>query len=104
MTTSDWIALGELFIGIIGIVVGFIGGKELHEANKLKIQFRDLSAKIEKIEVSNSQVAHTINNNGLSLKETEDIAVKIVNENMPEMYLSEDDPKTLIINTPKSKK
>lgn len=61
---SDWIALGELIIGIIGIIVGVIGGKELKEANNIKVQFRDLKAEIEKIELNNSQVATTINNNG----------------------------------------
>lgn len=37
METSDWIALGELIVAIIGIIVGIIGGKEIKEAYKLKI-------------------------------------------------------------------
>ena len=65
MGTSDWIALGELIVAIIGIIVGIIGGKEIREANKLKIQFGDLKAEIERLEISNSQIAQTINNNGL---------------------------------------
>ena len=70
MGTSDWIALGELIVAIIGIIVGIIGGKEIREANKLKIQFGDLKAEIERLEISNSQIAQTINNNGLGYKDT----------------------------------
>lgn len=36
MGTSDWIALGELIVAIIGIIVGIIGGKEIREATNLK--------------------------------------------------------------------
>ena len=95
MSVSDWIALGELLVAIIGIVVGCIGGKELHEANKIKLKFSDLNAKIEKIEVNASQVAETINNNGLDAKDTEYLAGKIVDEkikNKPDIFLSEKEP------------
>ena len=54
-----------LIVSIIGLFVGLIGGKEIKEANELKIQFGDLKTKIENLEISNSQVAQTINNNGL---------------------------------------
>lgn len=75
---SDWISFAELLVGIIGLIVGVIGGKELHEANKLKIQIKKLEAKIEKIEITNSQVANTINNNGLNVADTEYLAEKVV--------------------------
>ena len=70
MELSNWIALGELIVAIIGIFVGVIGTKEIREANKLKIQFKDLKAKVEKLEISNSQIAQTINNIGLVYKDT----------------------------------
>lgn len=95
MNMSDWIALGELLIAIIGVVVGFIGTKELHEANKIKIKFNDLNAKIEKIEVNNSQMANTINNNGIGLKDAEYVADKIVEEktkNKPDIFFSRTEP------------
>lgn len=96
MSVSDWIAIGELLVAIIGIVVGCIGGKELHEANKIKVQFSDLNAKIKKIEVNDSQVAKIINNNGVGVKDTEYIADKIVDEkikNKPGIIISEKEPK-----------
>lgn len=80
MGTSDWIALGELIVAIIGIIVGIIGGKEIREANKLKIQFGDLKAEIERLEISNSQIAQTINNNGLGYKDTKEVAEDVVDE------------------------
>lgn len=98
MDISDWIALGELTIGVIGIIIGIIGGKELHEANKIKVQFGDLNAKVDKIVVNNSQVAGTINNNGLGVKDTEHIASKIVDEktkNKPDIYYGKESPKDL---------
>lgn len=98
MSISDWIALGELLIAIIGIIVGCIGGKELHEANKIKVQFDNLDAKIKKIEVNASQVAKIINNNGLGAKDTEYLAGKIVDEkikNKPDVIISKEEPKEL---------
>ena len=95
MGTSDWIALGELVVAIIGIIVGIVGGKEIREANKLKIQFGDLKAKIEKLEISNSQIARTINNNGLGYKDTKEIAEDVVNEktkNKPDIIMSKEEP------------
>ena len=95
METSDWIALGELIVAIIGIIIGIIGGKEIKEANKLKIQFGDLKAKIEKLEISNSQIAQTINNNGLGYKDTKEVAEDVVNEktkNKPDIIMSKEDP------------
>ena len=80
MEISDWIALGELIVAIIGIIVGCIGGKELKEANELKIQFRDLETKIEKLEFNNSQFAKVINNNGIGIKEADYIANKVADE------------------------
>lgn len=95
METSDWIALGELIVAIIGIIIGIIGGKEIKEANKLKIQFGDLKAKIEKLEISNSQIAQTINNNGLGYKDTKEVAEDVVNEktkNKPNIIMSKEEP------------
>ena len=31
MGPSEWIALGELLVAIIGVIVGIIGGKEIKE-------------------------------------------------------------------------
>ena len=96
MDLSEWIALGELIVAVIGIVVGCIGGKELQEANKLKIQIGELNAKIEKIEVNNSQMANTINNNGLGYRDTKELAEEIVEKktkNKPDIFLSKEEPK-----------
>lgn len=95
METSDLIALGELIVAIIGIIIGIVGGKEIKEANKLKIQFGDLKAKIEKLEISNSQIAQTINNNGLGYKDTKEVAEDVVNEktkNKPDIIMSKEEP------------
>lgn len=95
MGTSDIIALGELIVAIIGIIVGLIGGKEIKEANELKIQFRDLKAKVKKIELNNSQIAQTINNNGMGYKDTKDLAEDVVKEktkNKPDVIYSKDEP------------
>ena len=95
---SEWIEAGNLLVGVIGIVLSIIGGKELHESNKLKIQFRDLNEKIDKIEVNNSQVAQTINNNGLGLRDTEEVATRIVDEktkNKPDVVVSKEEPQGL---------
>lgn len=95
MGTSDWIALGELIVAIIGIIVGIIGGKEIREANKLKIQFGDLKAEIERLEISNSQIAQTINNNGLGYKDTKEVAEDVVDEktkNKPDIIMSKEEP------------
>ena len=96
MGASESIALGELLVAIIGVIVGIIGGKEIKEANKLKIQFRDLKAKVEKIEVSNSQIAQTINNNGMGYRDTKDIAEDVVAEktkNKPDVFYQNEEPK-----------
>ena len=95
MGSSEWIALGELIVAIIGVIVGIVGGKEIKEANKLKIQFRDLNAKIEKLEISNSQIAQIINNNGLSYGDTKEVAEDVVNEktkNKPDITMSKEEP------------
>ena len=95
MEPSDWIALGELRVAIIGVIVGVIGGKEIREANRLKIQFGDLKAKIEKIEISNSQIAQTINNNGLGYKDTKEVAEHVVDGktvNKPDTIISKEEP------------
>lgn len=95
METSDWIALGELIVAIIGIIVGIIGGKEIKEAYKLKIQFGDLNAKIEKLEISNSQITQIINNMGLGYEDTKQIAKDVVKEktkNKPDIIISKDEP------------
>lgn len=96
MELSNWIALGELIVAIIGIFVGVIGTKEIREANKLKIQFKDLKAKVEKLEISNSQIAQTINNNGLGYKDTKEVAEDVVNEkvkNKPDVIMSKEEPR-----------
>lgn len=96
MGISDWIALGELVVAIIGIIVGIIGGKEIREANNLKIQFGDLKTKIEKLEISNSQIAQTINNNGLGYKDTKEVAEDVVNiktKNKPDIIISKEKPR-----------
>lgn len=80
MELSDWIAIGELLVAIIGIIVGIIGGKELKEANNLKFQIGKLETKIEKMKFNNSQVANTINNNGIGLADAEHVAERIVDE------------------------
>ena len=95
MGSSEWIALGELIVAIIGVIVGIVGGKEIKEANKLKIQFRDLNTKIEKLEISNSQIAQIINNNGLSYRDTKEVAEDVANEktkNKPDIIMSEEEP------------
>lgn len=94
MGTSDWIALGELLVAIIGIIVGCIGGKELKEANKIKIKFRDMEAKIKKLEINSSQIAHIINN-GIGVKDAEYVAGKVVDEktkNKPNQFFSDEEP------------
>lgn len=96
MNASDWIALGELIVAIIGIIVGCIGGKELKEANKIKVKFRDIETKVENLDIRSSQIAHIINNNGLGVKDAEYIAEKIVDEktvNKPDVIISKDEPK-----------
>lgn len=80
MGISEWLSVIDIVVAIIGIVVGCIGGQQLKEANRLKIQFRDLKNKIEKIEVNNSQVAQTINNNGMGYKDTKELAESVVAE------------------------
>ena len=95
MNASDWIALGEL---LVGIIVGCIGGKELREAKKIKVKFRDIENKIEKLEINNSQIAQTINNNGIGVKDAEYIAEKKVDEktkNKPDIIYSKDEPSGL---------
>lgn len=98
MNISDWIALAGVIVGIIGIIVGYIGGRELREANNIKIKIRDVEAKIEKIEISNSQIAKTINNNGLGIADTEFIANRIVKEktkNKPDFISSDESPENI---------
>lgn len=95
MDISNWISLGELIVAIIGIVVGFIGGKELKQANNIKAQIDTINSRIDKIEVSNSQIAHTINNNGLGYKDTKDVARDIVKQETEDFHgviLSESEP------------
>lgn len=97
MEISDWIALGELIVGIIGIVVGVIGGKELKEANKLKIQFKNLNTRVDKIEVNNSQILQIINNKGLGYRDVKELAEDVVDKktiNKPDIIISEEEPKT----------
>lgn len=87
-----------LIVAIIGAIVGFIGGKEIKEANKLKVKIRDLSARIEKIEISNSQVANTINNNGVGLQDMDYFVNKTIDEktkNKPDIYVGEEKPDSL---------
>ena len=94
MGTSDWIAFGELIVAIIGIFVGCIGGKELKEANKIKVKFGDIETKIKKLEINSSQIAHIINN-GIGVKDAEYLAEKIVDkktENKPNIFFSDDEP------------
>lgn len=98
MSTSDWIALGELVVAIIGIIIGCIGGKELKEANKIMVKVRDIETKIEKLEINSSQIANTINNNGIGVKDAEYVAERIVNEktkNKPNIFISKEEPQNL---------
>ena len=98
MSTSDWIALGELAVAIVGIIIGCIGGMELKEANKVSIKFRELDTKIKKLEISSSQFAHIINNNGIGVKDAEYVAERIVDEktkNKPNIFISKEEPKDL---------
>lgn len=84
-----------LIVAIIGVIVGFIGKKEIKEANELKVQFRDLEAKVEKIEISNSQIAQTINNNGINLQDADFLVNKVVDEktkNKPDVLNSKYEP------------
>lgn len=95
MDISEWISLGELIVAIIGIIVGCIGGKELKEINKIRVRLGNIETKIENLEFNNSQVAHTINNNGVGIKETEYVAEKIVDEkikNKPNIFYAEEEP------------
>ena len=64
-----------LVIAIIGIVVGVIGKKQLAEAKKIVNNFKDSN-------VSNSQVAGTINNNGIGAKDTIDLATMVTDEKL----------------------
>lgn len=92
MGISDWITLGELVVAIIGIIVGCIGGKELSEANKIKIKLGDIEAKIGKLEINSPQIAHTIKNKGIGTKKAEKAAKKVVNKktkNKPDLFYSE---------------
>lgn len=95
MNISDGIAIAELIVAFIGIIVGIIGGKELRAANEIKVQFRDLKTKIEKIELNNSQVANTINNNGIGVKDTEYLVKKVVDdkiEELPKVHYGYEEP------------
>lgn len=82
MGPSEWISIVDIAVAAIGIITGIIGGKEIKEANTLKIQIKELNARIDKVEVNNSQIANVINNNttGLSLTETENVATRIAKE------------------------
>nr|DAE65728.1 MAG TPA: hypothetical protein [Caudoviricetes sp.] len=87
-----------LIVSIIGLFVGLIGGKEIKEANELKIQFGDLKTKIENLEISNSQVAQTINNNGLGYRDTKELAEDVVakkTKNKPDVIFSDEEPQNL---------
>lgn len=95
MNISDWIAIVDTLIALIGIIVGVIGAKEIKAANELKVQVKELKAQIEKIEITNSQVATTINNHGIGIKDTEMISERIVNEKIaqqPQIYYGTEKP------------
>lgn len=95
MGISEQLSVINIVVAIIGIVVGCIGGQQLKEANQLKIQFRDLKSKIEKIEVNNSQVVQTINNNGMGYKDTKELAESVDAEktkNKPDIFVSKEIP------------
>lgn len=85
MDISEWISLGNFVVGVIGLIVGIIGGKELHEAKKLKIAIKEMKVQIEKMDISNSQVATTIHNNGLNLKDVDYVTNKIVDQKIEEL-------------------
>lgn len=88
MGPIEWINIADIVVAAIGIIVGIIGGKEIKEANTLKVQIKELNARIDKVEVNNSQVANVINNNnsGLSLTETENVATRIAKEHTKDIH------------------
>lgn len=82
-------------IGIIGIVTGIVGGINIHNAMKIKVTISKLESKIEQIEVKNSQLAQTINNYGLSYRDTKDIVEEVTDQktkNKPDVYYSKEEP------------
>lgn len=68
-----------LLIAIIGAIVGVIGKKQLSEAKKIVNNFKDSN-------VNNSQVAGTINNNGIGYKDTVDIAASVTEEKLKDHH------------------
>lgn len=82
-------------VAIIGIIVGCCGKKQLKAANELKIQVGELKAEVEKLEISDSQFAKVINNNGIDLKDADYLVNKTVNEksrNKPDVIYSDEEP------------
>lgn len=95
MNISEWIAIADTLIALIGIIVGAIGAREMKTANELKVQVKELKAQIEKIEIKDSQVATTINNHGIGIKDTEMISERVTNEKiaqLPRIYYGTEDP------------
>jgi hypothetical protein len=73
-----------LLIAIIGAIVGVIGKKQLSEAKKIVNNFKDSN-------VNNSQVAGTINNNGIGYKDTADIAASVTEERLKDFHMTWND-------------
>lgn len=73
-----------IIVAIIGIVVGGVGVKQIRDVNKIKVS---------RSEVNNSQVANTINNSGIGVKDTEYLASKVTDEKLKDMFIaSEKEP------------
>ncbi len=67
-----------LVIAIVGIVVGIIGRKSLKEVKNIKTQIKNSN-------VGTNQTANTINNNGLSVKDTEYIAGQVADQKIDKL-------------------
>lgn len=96
MQISDWISIGELIVAVIEIITGVIVSKGVHEVKKVKNQIGELYAKIDKIEINNSQMAQIINNNqGLDYVNTKQVVDDVIApkmENVPKLYYQNAEP------------
>lgn len=94
---NKFISNFDSIIGVLGLILTVIGSVELSEAYKIKIRIKKLEQFIinaDKIE--SSQVAQTINNNGLGYNDTKEVASEVVKQatkNKPDFYMSEEEPK-----------
>lgn len=109
-TTLDGVASVIAIISFAGSCVGAIYGiiakksakKAARKAEESEKKLRESEAKIkeyetriEKIETENAQIAHVIYNNGLSYKDTRDLANDIFDEkakNIPKIHVGKEEP------------